>query len=68
MGTSIKEISGVRKLALAAVAATVVIPVLAAAVLPPAATSILPVLAILLPFIAAGVLDGAVEHASQAHA
>jgi hypothetical protein len=68
METSIKEISGVRRLAVASVLGTLIVPVLAAVVLPPAAASVLPVLALLLPFIAAGMLDGAVEHADHVHA
>jgi hypothetical protein len=48
---------------------SVLIPVLAAAVLPPTAAGALPVLALLLPFIAAGVVDGRFEPAtSVAHA
>ncbi|HEX7477141.1 MAG TPA: hypothetical protein VF331_05005 [Polyangiales bacterium] len=69
METSIKVTSGVRRLAVASVVVSVLIPVLAAAVLPPAAVGFLPVLALLLPFIAAGVVDGRFElAASAAHA
>ena len=68
METSIKAGGGGRKLAVMSVLATVGTAMLAAVVLPPAAADVLPVLALLLPFIAAGVVDCAVEPTGEAHA
>ena len=65
MNLSNQNLARARKLALVAVAGTFSAVALAALALPPNILDVLPVLALIVPFLAAGVLENRIDHWSS---